>query len=73
MATVKDILTKLGKARSVSDELGLPLSTVTSWVQFNHVPDWRKSALLDLAVRKGVALSSADFPPSPKRIRKDAA
>ena len=73
MTTVKDILHKLGKARKVADELGLPLSTVTSWAQFNHVPNWRRSALLDLALRQGVALSSADFPPAPPRAGKQAA
>lgn len=72
MATAKDIIERLGKARNVATELGLPLSTVTSWAQFNHIPDWRKPALLQLAVAMGAALGSDEFP-QPEERRTNAA
>jgi hypothetical protein len=73
MANAKDILDRLGKARKVADELGLPLSTVTSWAQFNHIPDWRKPALLEIALKQGVDLSISDFPKAEERISRGQA
>lgn len=73
MATARAIIDDLGKARKVADELGLPLSTVTSWAQFNHIPDWRKPALLEMALRNGVNLASGDFPQPEDRIPRRAA
>ncbi len=52
----------------VARDLALPFTTVSSWGRKNHVPEWRQPALLRLAVEKGVALSTADFPHKPLRL-----
>lgn len=49
---VQDFLDELGGLRSVSDKLGLPLTTVQSWAQRNAVPEWRIPALAGLAAKE---------------------
>lgn len=70
MATAKEIIEKLGKAREVAADLGVPLSTVTSWAQFNYIPDWRKPALLQLAGKKRVSLTADEFPTPAERVSR---
>jgi hypothetical protein len=52
----------------VSRDLGLPFTTVASWGQKNRIPEWRRAALLRLAVERDVPLSTTDFPAKPLRL-----
>lgn len=65
---VSDIIAMLGGDNVVRLAIGAPLSTVNSWKRHNNVPEWRKHKLLELAVRKGVPLSTGDFPTKDQRI-----
>jgi hypothetical protein len=60
--TALDIIQKLGGVTAVSKQLGVPLTTVSSWGRNNRIPEWRQSKLLDVANTLNVALSTADFP-----------
>lgn len=62
MKTVDHIISLLGGSAEIARETGFPLSTIESWRKPNFIPDWRREPLLGLAVRKDVALSTADFP-----------
>lgn len=62
MKTVDHIISLLGGSAEIARETGFPLSTIESWRKPNFIPDWRRDPLLGLAVRKDVALSTADFP-----------
>jgi hypothetical protein len=74
MLTASQIIERLGGAASIASELGLPLTTVASWGAVNFVPEWRREALLRLAVKQGEPLSTTDFPTREQRIgRKQAA
>jgi hypothetical protein len=56
------IIDALGGSASIARETGFPLTTIESWKSANFVPEWRRDKLLDLAIRKNVTLSTADFP-----------
>jgi hypothetical protein len=59
----------------VARDLAVSFTTVSGWVRANQIPEWRQSNVLELAMRKGVALSTADFPTTEERVnpRKAAA
>jgi hypothetical protein len=59
---------KFGSLTAFSRAIGVPLSTVSSWRQFNQIPAWRQPKLLELAVAHNIALSSADFPLPEERV-----
>lgn len=68
METVPDIIAELGGATAISNETGIPLTTVHSWKRARFVPSWRVPALVELATRLGKPFTTADFPterPSP--------
>ena len=73
--TSKDIIQQLGGVMQVGRDLGLSFTTVSSWVRFNQIPEWRQGKILELAISKGKHLSTADFPTPDERIdaRKAAA
>lgn len=60
--TAKDIIDQLGGVTELSRQLGIPLTTVSSWGLKNSIPAWRQPTLLELAAKRGEALSTADFP-----------
>jgi hypothetical protein len=60
--TALDIIQKLGGVTALSRQLGVPLTTVSSWGRCNRIPEWRQPAILRLALETGVAISTADFP-----------
>lgn len=53
----------------LSKAMGAPLSTVSSWGRFNYIPAWRQPQILELAARRGIALSTADFPTEAERTQ----
>jgi hypothetical protein len=63
--TASDIIDRFGGTSAVAQLLDAPVSTVHSWRIKNSIPEWRQEKILQLAVAKGVELSTADFP---KRI-----
>lgn len=65
--TVSEIIDRLGGTSKVADYTGWPYTTVDSWRSNRHVPEWRKAALLRMAVEFNVPLSTADFPPRPEK------
>ena len=62
MDTVPDIIERLGGSTAIANDTGIPLTTVHTWKRKGYVPAWRIPTLVDLARRKGEALSEADFP-----------
>lgn len=70
-----DIIEKFGKIAELARELGVPMTTVSSWGRANYIPAWRQPKLLELAAERGVTLSTADFPTEDERVKltKDAA
>lgn len=68
-----DIICKFGTIADLAKELGVPMTTVSSWGRANYIPDWRQPKLLELAAKRGEALSTTDFPSSDDRIRLNKA
>jgi hypothetical protein len=66
--TAAEIIKDLGGYTAVSTELGVPLTTVYSWGQRNHIPVWRQPKLLELASATNVSLATTDFPSPDERI-----
>lgn len=67
--TASDIIARFGTIADLARDLGVPMTTVSSWGRSNYIPDWRQPKLLELAAARGVALSTTDFPNSEARIR----
>jgi hypothetical protein len=69
------IIDLFGGPTRLSNDLGLPLSTVHRWGRANYIPEWRQPKLLELAVERHIALSVRDFPSVEERksLAKDAA
>jgi hypothetical protein len=57
-----EIIDQLGGLSEVARQLSVPVTTVSSWKIRNIIPEWRQTAVMRLALEKGVALSTADFP-----------
>lgn len=62
METVPDILNELGGVTAISNETGIPLTTVHSWKRTGFVPPWRVPTLVLLAQRLGKSITEASFP-----------
>lgn len=71
--TALDIIQKLGGVMQVARDLGVSFTTVSSWGRVNQIPEWRQGKVLELAMAKDVALSTADFPSADERLRRAAA
>lgn len=65
--TVSDIMDKFGGLSAFAANIGVPVSTAHSWKTNNYIPEWRQAAILSLALDRGIALSTADFPPAKAR------
>lgn len=66
--TAIDIIQRLGGVMQVARDLGLPFTTVSSWGRKNHIPEWRQTGLLRLAIEKSIPLSTTDFPVKPPKV-----
>ena len=66
--TAKEIVDRLGGVSAVHEALGVPKTTIYSWGQFNSIPLWRQSKLLELATARNVALATTDFPAPEERV-----
>lgn len=66
--TAKEIVDRLGGVTAVAKELGVPLTTVSSWGRFNQIPPWRQPKLLELANATNVLLATTDFPQPDERV-----
>jgi hypothetical protein len=64
----RQIIMRLGGITEVASELGVPLTTVSSWGRKNRIPEWRQPALMRLALEKNIPLSTSDFPAKPLRL-----
>lgn len=67
--TVSDIIDKFGTIVGLANELGVPMTTVSSWGRANYIPAWRQPKLLELAAARGIDLSTADFPSPNARVK----
>jgi len=65
--TVSGIISMLGGISAVARYTGWPTSTVSSWIENDHIPDWRRPTLLRMALETNRPLSTADFPAKPVR------
>ena len=65
--SVAEIIAMLGGSSAVARYTGWPVTTVDSWQRVNHVPDWRKPAILRMALETGKQLATTDFPAKAKR------
>jgi hypothetical protein len=66
--TAKDIVDRLGGVSAVAREMGVPLTTVSSWARFNSIPLWRQPKLLELATARNESLATTDFPSPDERV-----
>jgi hypothetical protein len=66
--TALEIINELGGVMQVSRDLAVSFTTVSSWGRANQIPAWRQPKVLELAVEKGVALSTSDFPSPEERV-----
>ena len=66
--TALEIIQRLGGVSAVSKELGVPLTTVSSWGRFNQIPPWRQLKLLELAAARNEPLATTDFPAPDERV-----
>jgi hypothetical protein len=71
--TVSDIIALLGGSSAVARYTGWPVTTVDSWQANGHVPDWRRTKLLEMAASESKSLSTSDFPPRPAKPESAAA
>lgn len=62
MFTVSDILEQLGGVAAVSNETGIPFTTVHTWKRAGFVPHWRVPTLVSLAKSRGKPIDTADIP-----------
>ena len=67
--TASDIISRFGTIADLARDLGVPMTTVSSWGRANYIPDWRQPKLLELAAARGIALGTTDFPDAEDRIR----
>lgn len=67
--TASDIIAGFGTIADLARDLGVPMTTVSSWGRFNYIPAWRQPKLLELAAARGLRLSTADFPTSDDRVK----
>lgn len=69
-----EIIARFGSIADLARELGVPMTTVSSWGLSNQIPTWRQSKLLELAAQRGIPLATTDFPPKrPRKSEADAA
>jgi hypothetical protein len=71
--TASEIIAKFGSIAELGRVLDVPMTTVSSWGRFNRIPEWRQPAILRVAIERGIALSTTDFPEKPIRQEKAAA
>lgn len=71
--TASDIITKFGTIADLARDLGVPMTTVSSWGGVNYIPAWRQPKVLELAAARGIELSTDDFPTEAERIRSKQA
>jgi hypothetical protein len=64
-----DIIGRFGSIADLARDLGVPMTTVSSWGRANQIPVWRQPKLLELAAARGLSLSTTDFPGTDERIR----
>lgn len=67
--TASDIITRFGTIADLARDLGVPMTTVSSWGRANYIPEWRQPKVLELAAFRGIALSTTDFPSEDERVR----
>lgn len=70
--TASDIIDRFGTIADLARDLGVPMTTVSSWGRANYIPAWRQPKLLELAAAKDITLSTADFPLPEDRVRLSA-
>jgi hypothetical protein len=69
-----EIVARFGSIADLARELGVPMTTVSSWGLANQIPPWRQAKLLELAAARGIPLSTTDFPPpKPRRGKQEQA
>jgi hypothetical protein len=64
--TASDIIQRLGGVMQVSRDLGVAFTTVSSWGRSNQIPEWRRAAIMRLALDKDIPLATTDFPEKPR-------
>lgn len=62
MDAVCEIIDELGGPTVISNETGIPLTTVHSWKRARFVPRWRVPTLVLLAQKMGKPITEASFP-----------
>lgn len=67
MTTASDIIDALGGSAALSRETGFPLTTIESWKAANFIPEWRQSAILEVAASRKPAVCIKRFPPKEAR------
>lgn len=51
------VFQKFGGIRPMAAKLNVPPSTIKSWHSKRDIPEWRRQAVMDAAIRHGIDLS----------------
>ena len=70
--TASEIIERFGTIADLARDLGVPMTTVSSWGRANQIPPWRQPKLLELAAQRDISLSTDDFPLPEDRVRLSA-
>lgn len=71
--TASDIIDRFGTIADLARDLGIPMTTVSSWGRANYIPAWRQPKLLEIAALRGITLATTDFPLPEDRIKLSSA
>ena len=64
-----EIIALFGSIADLARDLGVPMTTVSSWGRANQIPAWRQPKLLELAMARGITLATTDFPCPDERVK----
>lgn len=71
--TAVEIIHMLGGDTAIAEATGWPSRTINAWKPANFIPEWRRTKLIELAILKGLSLSTSDFPSPSERISRRVA
>lgn len=56
MTNTRDVIAALGGVNKISQETGIPYTTIYTWSRKGSIPAWRRDVLNALAEKAGVAI-----------------
>lgn len=71
MRTASAIIEKLGGTSAVASALNRTPSTISSWKEVNYIPEWWHDRLVKFAKKRGLSISTIDFPTADDRVSRN--